>query len=286
MRSFVLPLVLLILVLSAPNLAASESQDSEKSQNRQSVLPPRDRPPQQRATSEHTTKSDNGPQSAPSPSASVPRSTNQPPANPKNEDADQTSYEIWKKAVAPDTLTVMNAQVDAATRSADATKVTADALIDSERARVFVRYIAMTPTDFKEPHRRWTVTLTLINCGRTVALMRADFHAKFTTIKDVRDLPIPPAYPDTTKMPSSQHTHIFLKPNEEFTTTEVPIDPVPTGDQLNDIQQGKVSVIIYARITYFDVFSPDERSTQICSEYVHLTREWVPAGPREYNKHT
>jgi hypothetical protein len=179
----------------------------------------------------------------------------------------------------------MQESLSIAKESAQAAKATADALINSERAWVAVARVQMSPRKF-EIGRRYSISINMVNHGRTVARLRAYFHGRCHTIKHLDDLPPVPDYPTTHAMPGAQHTTIFLKPNETMQSAEIPLDPIqPTAEQLADINEGRLRVVFDGRFTYFD-FADQERITQFCYVYVALSESWEIAGPREYNKNT
>ena len=175
----------------------------------------------------------------------------------------------------------------AARDNAKAAKASADALINSERAWILVD-IGKLPPFKPDPNQLQFLWIfpTIKNYGKTVArITRVAGIVKL--ISEGEKLPVVPEY--ILGQGFDEQIDTVLPP-------EVPMQPRlgVSGDELIQVQQGKLSLFVHGFIEYFDGVSEKQRRSAYCFGYV-IQGGFSPAetgfypylaAPREYTECT
>jgi hypothetical protein len=152
-------------------------------------------------------------------------------------------------------------QAKASQRAADATKTSADALINSERAWIIVDIGKLPPFD-PDPNQvqiLWILP-TIKNYGKTVA--------RITRVAGILKL-----IPEGEKLPATPEYILgqgFDDSIDIVLPPEVPIQPrlALNGDEFIKVRQGKFSLFVHGFIEYFDGISEKRRRSAYCFGYV------------------
>ncbi|GAC1702247.1 MAG: hypothetical protein NVS9B4_07180 [Candidatus Acidiferrum sp.] len=164
------------------------------------------------------------------------------------------------KVIAKQTkATVIAAQ--ASRKSANAAKLSSDALINSERAWILVDIGTLPPFDPSpnEVQILW-VFPTVKNYGKTIArITRIAGIVKL--IPEGQDLPVVPEY--TLGQGFDEQVDTVLPP-------QVPLQPrlAISGQEFISVREGKFSLFIHGFIEYFDGISEKKRRSAYCFGYV------------------
>jgi hypothetical protein len=159
------------------------------------------------------------------------------------------------------TLIVIQRQTKATETAAKAAKDSADALINSERAWILVN-IGKLPPFKPDPNQLQILWIfpTIKNYGKTVARIKR-VAGIVKLIPEGKGLPVVPEY-----IPGQgfdEQIDIVLPP-------EVPIQPRLSvgGDELIEVQNGKLSLFVHGFIEYFDGVSEKQRRSAYCFGYI------------------
>jgi hypothetical protein len=190
-------------------------------------------------------------------------------------------------------LRISNRQTRIASRNAKATKSSADALVDSQRAWLApsdIHFIDQRPQD--EPPVLPQFVFVLKNYGTTIARM-AEHKSRFHTVKRMEDLPAIPEYRLSAKIADFPEYGVIVVPGEKTSPIRMFLEETfLTDEQVSAIHKQQLYLCAYFCIVYFD-FANRRHEAQFC--FIHrpggLNRKrqfWLagPPVPKDYNKHT
>jgi len=177
---------------------------------------------------------------------------------------------------------------------AEAAKLSAEVLINSERAWVVVRAIQMELIPITNGAIRPYNTFrhTLVNKGKTVAKLM-EFNAETRLLERDGELPDIPAYePLPVHGLGFAHGRVLV-PEDPINMLSIGLDDRIDTNAFERIQVGDLILYAYGFITYFD-FSEKQRKIQFCYRYLPAGPEdydsnrlyWIVDGPPAYNTHT
>jgi hypothetical protein len=167
-------------------------------------------------------------------------------------------------------LRSINTQTDAAQEAARAARENTHVLLNAERA-----WLTVEVENFAEPKDGFPfiwVNATITNNGKTPARVKRIVMTK-------KQLPIPeggfgrpaelPPHPeyDPTPTVTVEGKDLIIAPNSTFKHMHVYIAP----EDLEEINERKVSLYVYGFVEYFDTVKGLEHKTCFCSIY------WVPS---------
>jgi hypothetical protein len=190
-----------------------------------------------------------------------------------------------------DTLAETRKAADAAIKSAEAAKRSADVLINSERAWVIVNDVS--PPLFNVEGQPHEFRFEIKNIGKTVARLTGPYRTRFHLLAHNEKLPDVPEYGIAeTLFPSGMtETPIYgnvLAPGETDTVTYACFELLMTPEVFESMERGDQRLYFYASLMYFD-FAEKERELQFCYLYRPRTElrvaHWEHAGPKVYTKH-
>jgi hypothetical protein len=170
----------------------------------------------------------------------------------------------------------------------ESVRISERALVDLERAYVFVQEIGgnMDPFVTMDDGRgipRFLVpefSVTLVNYGRTAGnidrgMIRVEVLEK-----------IPPeiqAEVITASHPGAQSAEIIIGPNNTYTFDRLALEQPFTPEHGEGMRKGTVSIYCHGFFSYLDIFG-NSHPIKFCRRYVlNHPREWVPEGGRERN---
>jgi hypothetical protein len=171
----------------------------------------------------------------------------------------------------------------AAADNAKAAKLSAQAVVNAERAWLVIGFVKTNNTDTGALSE---FGFTCRNPGKTPATVKR-IDMGYRVVKDPLDLPIPMKEEDL--IPVKLPDRNFIVSTDGFTLDakvnpeEILFDKKGTGGFIVDIE----FAVFYGRIVYQDVFdSKEPRETRWCFSYDIVNEAFVRAGPDEYNSHT
>jgi|SRR5579871_826484 len=177
--------------------------------------------------------------------------------------------------------------------SANAATLSAETLINSERAWVVVtnirqaELVPVTPGGSIQD----TFVFDVINRGKTVARITGPFLFRFSLLDLDALTPIPDYGPQPTESPFGAIHGAVLVPGDSINSIRITCwSPVLDAGVVERINKRKATLYVYASIKYFDSFDRN-RELQLCYQYhprtsSQLTVPWQLSGPAEYNKHS